>query len=168
MLGRRVHVGVRVRHDHEVALVVRPASEEAKPIVRRLLELNAYDFSAIDVRDIGPDGEYGYPYLEHYWGAANERAAFLFHVDGYLAGFALVRLGTPHQVAEFLVLPKYRRHGLGAAAARQILSRWPGEWITHQVPGDDGAVAFWRRAIPVHFTETSDATGTTQRFVITK
>ena len=158
---------MRVRHADEVPLVVRQASEEAKPIVRRLLELNAYDFSAIDGRDIGPDGEYGYRYLDHYWGAANDRAAFLFYVDGQLAGFALVRVGTPHQVAEFLVLPKYRRHGLGTAAARQILSRWRGEWITHEVPGNDGAVAFWRRAIPVHFTETSDATGTIQRFVIT-
>jgi predicted acetyltransferase len=159
---------VRVRHADVVALLVGPASEEAKPIVRRLLEFNAYDFSAIDGRDIGPDGQYGYPYLDHYFGAANDRAAFLFHVDAHLAGFALVRLGTPHQVAEFLVLPKYRGHGLGTAAARQILSRWHGEWITHQVHGNDRAVAFWRRAIPVHFTETSDTTGTTQRFVITK
>ena len=79
-----------------MALLVRPASEEAKPIVRRLLELNAYEFSAIDGRDIGPDGDYGYPYLDHYWGAANERAALLFHLDGHLAGFALVRLGAPH------------------------------------------------------------------------
>ena len=160
--------GMRVRHADVVALVVRAASEEAKPIVRRLLEFNAYDFSAIDGRDISPDGVYGYPYLDHYWGAANDRAAFLFHVDAHLAGFALVRLGRPHQVAEFLVLPKYRGRGLGTAAARKILSRWHGEWITHQAPGNDGAVAFWRRAIPVHFTETSDATGTTQRFVITK
>jgi predicted acetyltransferase len=161
-------MGMRVRHADEVALVVRQASEEAKPTVRRLLELSAYDFSAIDGRDIGPDGEYGYPYLDHYWGAANDRAAFLFHVDAQLAGFALVRLGTPHQVAEFLVLPKYRRRGLGTAAARQVLSVWYGEWLTRELPGNDGAVAFWRRAIPVPFTETSDATETTQRFVITK
>ncbi len=159
---------MRVRHADVVALVVRPASEEAQPIVRRLLEFNAYDFSAIDGRDIGPDGEYGYPYLDHYWGPANNRAAFLFHVDAHLAGFALVRLGMPHQVAEFFVLPKYRRHGLGTTAARRILSRWRGEWITHEVLGNDRAVAFWRRAIPVRFTETSDATGTTQRFVISR
>jgi len=129
--------------------------------------LNAYEFSAIDGQDIGPDGEYGYPYLDHYWGGeADDRAAFLFHVDGQLAGFALVRRGKPHRVAEFLVLPKYRRHGLGAEAARQVLSRFHGEWVTHEVPGNEGAAAFWRRAIPVRFTETSDTTGTTQRFVI--
>jgi predicted acetyltransferase len=147
-------------------LVVRRAPEDAKLIVRRLLELNAYEFSAIDGQDIGPDGEYGYPYLDHYWSEADDRAAFLFQVDGHLAGFALVRVGKPHQVAEFLVLPKYRRHGLGTEAARQVLSRFQGEWVTHEVARNEAGAAFWRRAIPVRFTETSDTTGTTQRFVI--
>jgi GNAT superfamily N-acetyltransferase len=125
---------MRVRHAEEVALDVRQASEEAKPLVRRLLELNAYEFSAIDGRDIGADGEYGYPYLDRYCGASNDRAAFLFHVDAQLAGFALVRLGTPHQVAEFLVLPKYRRNGLGTAAARQILSVGTGNGSRTRFP----------------------------------
>ena len=135
-----------------MTLVVRDAPEGAKPIVHRLLELNAYEFSAVDGRDIGPDGEYGYRYLDCYWGGADDRAAFLFHVDGQLAGFALVRLGKPHQVAEFLVLPKYRRRGLGTAAARQVLSRFHGEWVTHEVPGNDRAAEFWRRADtgPIH------------------
>jgi predicted acetyltransferase len=153
-------------HADDVTLVVRQASEDAKPLLRRLLELNAYEFSAIDGLDIGPDGEYGYPYFDHYWRGADDRAAFLFHVDGHVAGFALVRLGTPHQVAEFLVLPKYRRTGWGTEAARQVLNGYPGEWIIHEVSGNDGAVSFWRWAIPVRFDETSDATGTTQRFVI--
>jgi hypothetical protein len=49
--------------------------------VRRLLELNAYEFSAIDGQDIGPDGEYGYPYFDR---GTDDRAAFLFNVDGQL------------------------------------------------------------------------------------
>jgi predicted acetyltransferase len=154
------------RHAGDMTLVVRRAPEEAKPVVHRPLELNAYEFSAIDGRDIVPDGEYGYPYLDHYWGAADDRAAFLFYVEDRLAGFALVRLGNPHQVAEFLVLPTYRRQGLGTEAARQVLSQFNREWVTHEVPGNEGAAALRRRAIPVRFTETSDAAGTTQRFVI--
>jgi predicted acetyltransferase len=147
-----------------VEVTVHEASEEAGPVLRRLLELNAYEFSAIDGRDIGPDGEYGYPYLDHYWTSTEDRIALLFDVESHLAGFALVRLGPPHQIAEFFILPKYRRHGLGTEAARQLISRWHGEWITHEIPGNDVAAAFWRRAIPVPFTETSDASGTTQRF----
>jgi len=168
-LNRTVTAAVAVPmigHAGCVTLIVSEVAEEAKPVLRRLLDFNAYEFSAIDGQDLDPEGEYGYPYLDSYWGATGDRVALLFQFEGHLAGFALVRLGTPHQIAEFLMLPKYRRRGLGAEAARQVLSRWPGEWSTHEIPGNDGAVAFWRRAIPVPFTETSDSAGTTQRFVI--
>ena len=50
-----------------------PALEGDKPVVRRLLELNSHDFSEVDGRDLGPHGEYGYPYLDHYWLAEEER-----------------------------------------------------------------------------------------------
>jgi hypothetical protein len=45
------------RHAEDMTLVVRQAVEGDKPIVHRLLELNAYEFSAFDGQDIGPDGE---------------------------------------------------------------------------------------------------------------
>jgi predicted acetyltransferase len=75
-----------------MTLVLRQAPEQDKPIVHRLLELNAYEFSAIDGQDIGPDGVYGYPYLDHYWGEADDRDAFLFYVDGRLAVYPVIRL----------------------------------------------------------------------------
>jgi predicted acetyltransferase len=140
--------------------------EESKPVLRRLLEFNAYEFSALDGRDIGPHGEYGYRYLDHYWSERDRRVPLFIDVGGQIAGFTLLRQGPPHAVSEFLVLPKYRRHGVGQAAAGQVLRSLPGEWTTHEVAGNDRAVAFWRRAIPVPFTETVDSDGTTQHFRI--
>ncbi len=142
------------------------APEDAKPVLRRLLEFNAYEFSVFDGRDLGAHGEYGYPYLDHYWTEGDRRVPLLFTVDGHLAGFAFLRKGLPHAVSEFLVLPKYRRQGVGLATARQIFTRWIGDWMTHEVVGNDRAVTFWRRAIPVPFGETVDPSGTTQRFHI--
>jgi hypothetical protein len=43
-----------------------------------------------------------------------ERKAFLFRVNGAWAGLALVFIGEPRDVAEFFVMQKYRRHGIGA------------------------------------------------------
>jgi len=63
------------------------------------------------------------------------------------------------------MLPKYRRRGLGGGSETSPVSL-AREWSTHEIPGNDGAVAFWRHAIPVPFTETSDSAGTTQRSVI--
>ena len=55
------------RHDVRVEVLVTRVPEEEKSVVRRLLELNSHDFSSIDGRDLGPHGDYGYPYLDHYW-----------------------------------------------------------------------------------------------------
>ena len=142
-----------------------PALGRDKPVVRRLLELNSHDFSEIDGRDLGPHGEYGYPYLDHDWLPAEHRHPFLFDVDGQIGGCALVCAGVPHQFGEFFVVRKYRRRGVGLLAARAAFARFPGGWHVHEVPGNDAAVAFWRTAIPVMFDERSDDDGTTQTFV---
>ncbi len=67
-------------------------------------------------------------------------------------------------IAEFLILPKYRRRGIGTSAARAIFAKYPGAWVIKEVPGNDDAVNFWRQAIPVAFSETIEPGGTFQRF----
>ena len=69
-------------------------------------------------------------------------------------------------MAEFFVLRKYRRGGVGTDAARAVFARFPGEWQTRQQFENTGAIAFWRRAIPVPFDETPNDEGPVQRFVM--
>tara|TARA_R100000306_G_C4288504_1_gene98807 strand:+ start:85 stop:552 length:468 start_codon:yes stop_codon:yes gene_type:complete len=142
------------------------AAEDDKPVVRRLLELNSHDFSEFDGRDLGPHGEYGYRYLDHYWAESDQRRAYLIRADGQIAGCALVRLGAPHEMAEFFIVKKYRRSGVGTVAAREVFALHDGAWSVHEVAGNRGAVAFWRRAIPMEFAEESNNDGTTQTFVM--
>jgi predicted acetyltransferase len=136
---------------------------EQKAVVGRLLEFNAYEFSRFDGADVESDGTFGCRYLDDYWADA-ERHALLMRADDAIAGVALVRVAEIRTIAEFLVLPKYRRRHVGIAAARIIFRMFPGAWEVHEVSGNEEAVTFWRRAIPVEFTETTDETGTTQRF----
>lgn len=145
---------------------VHPAAEEEKPVIRRLLELNAHDFSEIDGRDLGPHGEYGYAYLDHHWLPGENRHPFLIRVEDRIAGCALVRAGIPHRFGEFFILRKYRRSGVGTSAARTIFSRFPGEWLVEELAGNDAAVHSWRRSIPIAFDEVIDEMGTSQRFTI--
>ena len=145
---------------------VQTARQQHKEVLRQLLEFNAYEFSRFfDDADVDEHGRFGYPYLDDYWTDA-DRHPFLIDVAGRTAGMALVRSGEPHSVAEFLVLPRYRRSGVGTGAAREIFARFPGRWEVHQIPGNERAVAFWRAAIPVDFSETHDERGTTQHFVM--
>ena len=47
-----------------------------------------------------------------------------------------------------------------------MFARFPGEWQTRQQFENTGAIAFWRRAIPVPFDETPNDEGPVQRFRI--
>ncbi len=81
----------------------------------------------------------------------------MLRVGGKLAGFALVvgrsrlsgRAGV-FDMAEFFVLRKYRRKGVGLAAACAAFDRFKGPWEVQQRAENVGATAFWRRAIAHH------------------
>jgi predicted acetyltransferase len=146
-------------------LTVKTAGLGDREILRQLLEFNAYEFSRLDGADLNVNGRFGYAYLDHYWTEPG-RHPYLILVGANIAGMALVREGPPHSMAEFLIMPKYRRAGVGTTAARDVLSRYPGRWEIHQVLGNEGAVAFWRHAIPCRFTEHQDEHGITQTFTL--
>ena len=114
-----------------------PASPAEEPVLDRLLELYSHDFSERTGADVGDDGTFGWRFLDRYW-SEPDRHAFLFRVDGRLAGFALVRSGDPHDMAEFFVLRKYRRGGVGTEAARAVFAGFPGVWQTRAAVRERG------------------------------
>jgi len=141
------------------------ADEGDRGVVRRLLELYRYDFSEFDGRDVDADGEYGYPYFEHYW-TEPERHPFLIRVDGHWGGLALVRSGPPADMAEFFVLRKYRRRGVGRHAAEEIFRMFQGEWTVRQQRSNPAATAFWRTAIPYRYSERETTDEVVQEFSV--
>jgi predicted acetyltransferase len=60
-------------------------------------------------------------------------------------------------MAEFFVLRKYRRAGVGTRAAHRIFGTYAGEWEVRQRSTNVSATSFWRTAISVYtagqFTE---------------
>jgi predicted acetyltransferase len=135
-----------------------------KEVLRQLLEFNAYEFARLSHDAVlNEHGRFGYSWLDHYW-TEPMRYPFLIQVRGQIGGMVLVTGTDPRSIAEFLVMPQYRRTGVGLAAARCVFELFGGAWSVHEAPGNDAAVAFWRRAIPVQFIETRDDDGTTQRF----
>jgi predicted acetyltransferase len=145
--------------------MIAPATSDEQTSLRQLLELYQYDFSEFNRADVGGDGRYGWRNLDALW-TAPERHPFLFRVDGHLAGFAIVRTGDPTDMAEFFVMRKYRRSGIGIDAARAVFSAFPGAWQTRQQFANTAATAFWRRAIPVPFVEHENDEGPFQQFTI--
>ena len=141
------------------------ATLENKPAIRHLLELYAHDFSEFTSADVDDHGRFGYPRLDSYWIEAN-RHPFIIRAGGRIAGFALVHSGRPHDMAEFFVMRKYRGRGVGVDAARSVFGRFTGDWQTRELATNTPAIGFWRVAIPVPFTESTNDEGPVHSFQI--
>jgi predicted acetyltransferase len=139
------------------------ATPHERPVLRRLMELYCYDFSQFTGADVNAHGEYEYRWVDHYF-TEPDRVPFLITVDGNWAGFALVRTGEVIDMAEFFVMRKYRRTGVGSFAARELFARFEGVWTVREIHANTGATTFWRGAIPYAFEETSTEKELTQHF----
>ena len=133
---------------------ITPASAAERDALTALVQLYAYDLSDLFSADVGDDGRYKTPPLDPYWSGDPRRHPFLIRVDGKLAGFALVhqqsRLTGDESVtdmAEFFVLRRFRRHGVGERAAAWLFDKFRGPWEVRQRSVNLPATAFWRRAI---------------------
>jgi predicted acetyltransferase len=115
-----------------------------------LLELYVHDLSEAVPLEVGPDGRFGYPNLPRYFNEPNTRFAWLIRTGPAIAGFVFVALGSPASpdpevldVAEFFVLRRYRRSGVGREAIRRIWDQLPGRWTVRVLHTNQRGLAFW-------------------------
>jgi predicted acetyltransferase len=103
--------------------------------------------------DVEPNGAFA-PAAWHrqFWNGRG-RQLFVLRVAGRLAGFVLVREraqfagAAAREIAEFFVLRKYRRRGVGTKAALDVLTRYPGHWELSELSWNVAAQRFWRGII---------------------
>ncbi|MCM2387548.1 GNAT family N-acetyltransferase [Streptomyces albipurpureus] len=139
-----------------------PAAERDRNVLGNLLQLYLYDFSELRDLDVTPQGRFAYRFLDHYF-REDDREACLFKVSEALAGFSMTRQleDGSREMSEFFVLRRHRRHGLGKAAAQQVLRRHPGHWTLSFDRANQAAAHFWPPLVshlasgPVHSRETT-------------
>jgi predicted acetyltransferase len=121
-----------------------PVSGADKAVLANLLQLYCYDFSEFDGEELTPHGTFTYRYLDHYF-TDDDREACLITADGRLAGFTMTRRleDGARSVAEFFVVRRHRRLGVGRTAAHQMLRRHPGRWQLSFDHANQAAARFW-------------------------
>lgn len=148
---------------------------EEKETIFNLMQFYSYDFSEFIDMDVEDGGLYAsYPYLDDYWTEPEIRFPYLIKLNGRIAGFALVRKiqtieKTFFSMAEFFVMKKYRRLGIGKQAAIALFDLHPGAWEVFQLETNIPAQYFWNKIISEYtrdqYTERVEQGEKTQVFV---
>lgn len=102
------------------------------------------EFSAVTRKEPNAEGRFA---LEADWQAPNQ--GFYCFIKSKPVGF-VVRGQTDEgrsDIAEFYILPCYRKQGIGKQLAFAIFDRFPGPWQVRQIPTAVEAIAFWRATI---------------------
>ncbi|HEX3772558.1 MAG TPA: GNAT family N-acetyltransferase [Polyangiaceae bacterium] len=139
--------------ENSTRVVLVPVTEATRATLENLAQLYIHDWSAIVPLDVGEDGRFHQLDLTPYRDG-NEHHALLVRVEDRPAGFALIHEASRltgergvFDMAEFFVLRRYRRQGVGLAAAFAAFDRFPGPWEIRQRDDNPDATAFWRRAV---------------------
>lgn len=123
-----------------------------------LMQLYCYDLSPVFTQfEMGEDGRFPYARLPLYFSEPERRFPFLIRLDGRIAGFVLVSRGSPASadpqaldVAEFFVLRRFRRSGVGRRAAALLWDRLPGTWTVRVAEVNRVVLPFWRGTIEAY------------------
>jgi len=126
------------------------AEPEKKNTLFRLLQYSLFEESLTDLNDMNEDALFDYPWFDAYF-TEPQREAYFIRESGTqkLMGFAMVREHEDgrHSVAEFLVIPKFRRQGVGSRAAEACFALHDGLWEVKPAYGSENAKRFWQRVI---------------------
>ena len=126
---------------------------EDKDILFRLLQFSLFEESENDLNEMNSDGIFEYKYFDSYFEEEDRHAYFIKDKDtNKILGFAMIntylqKFKDGHSIAEFMVIPKYRRNKIGKSIAYQIFDMFPGNWEVSPSLNSEKAYLFWKNTI---------------------
>jgi predicted acetyltransferase len=128
----------------EINLV--PVKPEEKSALANLYQLYYYDFSEFTNQDINIDGRYDVN-IDFFWEGDHRWKPYLIEVSGRLVGFIIVLLENLDLDPDPMIIKKFRRNGIGYAAAIKAFELYKGNWKIAQMETNTPALSFWRKVI---------------------
>lgn len=127
---------------------LRKVKKEEKNLLYNLLQKYLYEMSGVYGDDIDGEGNYAYRYFEPYFTDETRKALFIIE-DGAVAGFVMLNNhsfvgGNPDNlIAEFCVLPKFRKNHIAKRAFALLCSEYQGKWELKYSVKNLPAAKFW-------------------------
>lgn len=125
---------------------------EEKEILYNLLQFALYDGSKYVENELNENGEFEYRWFDNYFTDADRLAYFIKSDDNKILGFFMINQNMKyynegHSVAEFLILPNYRRNHIGKRVAFDIFNMLKGNWEVEPIENSEEAYSFWKKTI---------------------
>ena len=127
--------------------------EKDKEVLYRLLQYSLFEESENDLNEMNNEAIFEYSYFDNYFTEDTRDAYFIKEKEtNKLLGFAMVNtymqiLKSGHSIAEFLVIPKYRRKNIGKQTATCLFNKYKGNWEVKPSLNNDKAYSFWKNVI---------------------
>ena len=137
-------------------ILLEEVAEDKKIVLFRLLQYSLFEESISDHNRINEDALFEYPWFDRYFTDKDREAFFIREKGtGRLLGFVMIntfmqKSSSGHSIAEFMVLPGFRRNKTGKKAALLCFERHPGSWEVSPAFGSEQAYLFWRNVIDAY------------------
>ena len=130
---------------------LKKVKDSEKDIVYRLLQFALYDGSLYIDNKINNNAIFDYPYFDAYF-SDSTRDKYFIMVDDSLAGFVFINEYNKFNkygktIAEFLIMPEFRRNQIGTKAATLAFEKYPGPWEVQPMENNKAAYSFWQKVI---------------------
>ena len=128
-------------------------NEDKKDVLYRLLQYSLFEESESDLNEMNDEALFEYRYFDNYFSDSDRDAFFIKEKDtNKLLGFVMVnsyvqKFKEGHSIAEYLIIPKYRRKGLGKKVATLIFEKYPGNWEVQPSFNNEKAYLFWKNVV---------------------
>ena len=108
----------------EIDFKLEKVNLDEKDILYRLLQYSLFEESISDLNEMNDQAIFEYKWFEKYFSDDSDRIAYFIREEktNKLLGFVMINkylqnLSTGHSIAEFIVIPKYRRKRIGSRVA---------------------------------------------------
>ena len=124
-----------------------------KDILYRLLMYSLFEESEFDLNEMNEDGLFEYNDFNLYFNNIDKDAYFIREKEtNKLLGFVMINTNMKkyqngHNIEEFMIIPKYRRKGLGRKVSLMIFDLYKGNFEVSPSFGSKKAFNFWESVI---------------------
>ena len=125
----------------------------SKDTLYKLLQYSLFEESETDKNEMNDDALFEYKWFDNYF-TDDDRIAYFVKEQGSdkLLGFVMINSYLQHfnlgkAIAEFMIIPKYRRQKIGSKVAKMCFDMYKGNWEVSPCCGSERAFNFWKNVI---------------------